>query len=517
MLGEIERLHLERDDTVVSVRERLSRLRGRRVLLIWPEAGQHLRRKLDLILIQREAYRRAIQLALVSTDSDVVHYAGDLNISCFESVEASARGSWKRGRQKVFLPRYHRPKPGLQAEDLEIIAERIARRGRRSSWRAALERLLVLALLIGALGASLYVVLPSADVYFSLNEKEITVVLDIVADRKATGIDLEKGVIPAQIFRENVETTVTLPTSGNYWLVDSVSSAGVVTFTNQSSGRVEIPPGAILGTSAGEPILFETMADVVLPAGVGRRVDATVQAMAGYRGSIGNVGPGMVNTVLGALADQVAVINLAAFSGGGSRSVKTVAAEDQAKLLNSARMQLQAIAFEKMRATLPQSEVIVLETIAITEERKDWKTFSAEIGTMTSELSLTMRAGVSALAVDERYARQVVQAKLKAAMPMSGELLPETMNYRRGPFALSRSGEMVTFTATGSAIASATIDRGSLREQLAGISLDSAQELLAGSPAVARSPAPQIDLHPAELGQMPTLAFRVRVHIRDRQ
>ena len=63
--GETEHIQLEAADTVVAVRERLARLRGRRVLLVWPADGALFRRKLDLVLIQREAYRRAIQLALV--------------------------------------------------------------------------------------------------------------------------------------------------------------------------------------------------------------------------------------------------------------------------------------------------------------------------------------------------------------------------------------------------------------------------------------------------------------------
>ena len=69
MSNETEHFHLEAADTVVTVRERLAHLRGRRVLLVWHADSPLLRRKLDLVLIQREAYRRAIQLALVPRTS----------------------------------------------------------------------------------------------------------------------------------------------------------------------------------------------------------------------------------------------------------------------------------------------------------------------------------------------------------------------------------------------------------------------------------------------------------------
>ena len=298
MSSEPERLQLSPTDTVVTVRKRLASLRGSRVLLIWPADGKPLARKLDIVLIQRDADRRAIQLALVSQDKSIIAHAAELNISCFASIEASRIERWKRGRQKRFLPRYHKPSPDLRTEDLAIIANRIARRKRISPWRAAIERFVVLVLLIGVIGSAFYFVLPGAVVELTLAEQELVAVVDIFADRKANAVNLEKGVIPASTLRQTVETSATIPASGAYRL-DSVSAAGIVTFTNLGDALVSIPARTILGTSAGEPILFETVADIVVPAGIGLSVDATVQAREGYRGSIGNVSTGMINTVIG--------------------------------------------------------------------------------------------------------------------------------------------------------------------------------------------------------------------------
>ena len=338
--------------------------------------------------------------------------------------------------------------------------------------------------------------------------------VDIVADRKADAINLLKGIVPAQTIRRSVETTVAIPASG-YLTLDGASAAGVVTFTNRTDARVLIPPGAILGTSAGEPILFQTVGEALVPAGIGRHVDATVEAMAGYRGDIGNVGPGMINTVLGALAEQVSVINLAAAAGGANRRVRIVAAEDQDNLLASARVQLQSIAFDQMRSALPESQVIIIESIRIAEEQKDWSSFSADIGTMTSELSLTMRAVVEALAVDERLGRQVILAKLKAINPAGYELRPETLAYRRGPFVIGRSSEMISFTAAGSATVAARVDRDALRGALAGISLQEAQSYLANRPEISDAIPTRIDLYPPGMQRMPALPIRIRIHLHE--
>lgn len=513
MSPEIERLQLTPTDTVVTVRERLAVLRGRRVLLIWPPDGKPLGRKLDLVLIQRDADRRAIQLALVSLDNAIIAYAAELNISCFDSVEASQVERWKRGRQKRFLPRYHKPSPDLQTEDLAIIADRIERRKRLSPWRAAIERLFVLALLIGVIGSVFYAILPSAVVELTLAENELVAVVDILADSKANAVDLDKGLIPALTLRESVETTATIPASGTFRL-DSVSAAGVVTFTNLGDELVIIPSKTILGTSAGEPILFETVADIVVPAGVGRSVDATVQAREGYRGSIGNVNSGMINTVIGALAEKVSVINLAPAAGGGQPSVKVVAEVDKNRLLESVRIQLQSLAFEQMRATLPDSQVIIIESIGIEEERKEWISFSADVGAMTSELSLSMRALVAALAIDDRYARQVAVGSLKANLPPGNILVGDSIEYSRGPFTLGRENGQVQFTATSRASARSEFDAGALRSALAGLSLSEATDLLLAQPELSAADPPVIDLYPIGLAQMPMLPIRIDLQIK---
>lgn len=512
MSSETEHLQLEATDTVVTVRERLSRLRGRRVLLVWRPESPLLQRKLDLVLIQREAYRRAIQLALVSADKHIIAHAAELNISCFASVEASERERWKRGRQKRFLPRYHKPSADLQPEDLARIAARIESRKRQSPWRSAIERGLVLLMLVGVIGAAFYIVLPSAVVEVRLAQDDVIAVVDIIADRKATAVNLERGIIPARSLLQSVETTATIPASGAYWL-DSVSAAGVVTFTNLGDSRVIIPATTILGTSAGEPILFQTTANVLVPAGVGRGVDAAVEAREGYRGSIGNVSAGMINTVIGALAENVSVINLAPLAGGGVRSVKVVAAEDQARLLESVRIQLQSLAFEQVRSTLSDSQVIIIESIRIEEERKEWTHFSADVGTMTSELSLTMRAVVSAIAVDERFGRQVAQARLKSMLPPDSDLVTGSLDYMRGPFTLGRLDGQVRFTASASARAAAAIDRDALREELAGSSVDEARRLLAAWPGLSAIDPPVLKLYPKGLQDMPTLAIRIDLRL----
>ena len=63
--------------------------------------------------------RRAIRLALVTHDAEVIRHARELNISTFETIGAAERGRWKRGRGKVFTNRFQRPKEEPIPDDLK--------------------------------------------------------------------------------------------------------------------------------------------------------------------------------------------------------------------------------------------------------------------------------------------------------------------------------------------------------------------------------------------------------------
>ncbi|MCY4147402.1 MAG: hypothetical protein OXE95_12210 [Chloroflexi bacterium] len=508
----LEQLRLAPNDTLASIRASLSQLRGKRVVLIWTPDCDNLKRRLDLVLIQREADRNAIQLAIVAQDPSLQAHAAELNISCFDCIEASQNQRWKRSRNKVFLPRYHRPRADLQAADLAQIADRLAASRQKNKWRIRLARAAVILLLCAVMGALVYVIAPGAVVRVSLRSERVGVEVEVIADAKAAAVEQARALIPAIELRETVQTSASIPSSGREWL-EGESAVGVATFTNLTSQPVDIPAGTALSASAGEPVLFVTSADGVVPAGIGRSFDAAIVAAEGYSGSIGNVDGGMINRVFGPLAERVSVVNVSPTTGGSDRSVQVVAAEDRERLLDIARLQLQSQAYDRMRASLSESHVIVIESLQIVDERKDWLDYSAVVGARSSELSLTMRAVVAALAVDENLARQVALAQLEAAVPPDMTLMSDTLAYERGAFNLSRAKEQIRFRTFSSGVALAALDVAALREQLAGAELGEAQQIMRGNRAFAQQPPPRLSLHPSGFGRMPLLPIRIHIEV----
>lgn len=509
-----EFIQLDPSDDVPSVRDRLSFIHGKRVLLIWPEHGTVLTRKLDLVLVQREAMRRAIRIALVTHDPEVIKNAEELNISAFETIGASERARWKRGRAKVFASRFQRP-PDLppNADVIPVTARQHAGddEQRPLVWRL-LSRVAALALLIGALGAVAYIVLPGAVVTVYPAQERIAAESILTASPAAADVDIEAGLVPAMRLSITVDETGTLPTTGTQPLA-AVPAQGTVVFVNQTPGSVEIPAGTTVSTSAGTPVLFRTMELARVPAGAGQQLEVPIQALQASAGEIGNVDAGLINTVVGDLASQVTVRNLTSTYGGTSRSVAAVSAQDYERLLAIVRQQLQSRAYVEMLPRLNEAQTLILETVRIAEERADWTVFSAEVGQTADALTLNMRAVVEAVAVNQRLGQQVVLAQLSRQIPRGRQLKPESIAYEIGSVTQVFQDGAVQFSITGSGQVAAQIDTALVQERLAGRSIDEALAYLYTSLDLDRDQPPVIELVPTWLGRLPLLPVRITVRV----
>ncbi len=516
MANRPEYIQLETSDDASSVRDRLSFLRGKRVLLIWPEEGSILNRKLDLVLIQREAMRRSVQIALVTHDPQVVQNASELNISTYETIGASDRGRWRRGRSKVFTTRFQRPKDEPIPDDLMELVSRV--RAEESAiqkrWRL-LRRLTMGVLLLAVAGGLTYVFLPTATVILIPAQSQIQSAVEMVADPNAQNVDVETRIIPATRLRVQVEDTGTIETSGMQDLGDATATGSVV-FINQTNNPVTIPSGTIVVTSAGIPIQFRTTQDAELSAGIGLQVEVPIEALPTSAGEAGNVDGGVINTVIGGLADDVTVRNITPTSGGTAQSRRAVSAEDRNRLIAMVRQQLQARAYVDMEPRLTATQFIVLETVRIAEERNDWMTFNANVGDVSDTLSLTMRVVVEAIVVDEQAGQQIALAQLSRQVQTGQFIEPGSVAYERGPVTnVDTSSGRVSLSFNGRGTVTSQVDPAIIREKIAGQQMNDAIALLVSEYPLQQGTTPQITISPDWFGGLPLLSSRITVELQD--
>ncbi len=518
MADKPEFLQLETGDDAATVRDRLSFLRGKRVLIVWPEEGTAMTRKLDLVLIQREAARLAIRFAIVTHDTEVMKHAQELEISAFETIGASGRSRWKRGRTKVFVGREQRPQVDPLAEELLDLKPTPSRQRDAEDEpynpRNPLVPIVIVAVLLVAAAIIAGLLAPSATVTLSPARQQIPIQTTVIADPQTTTVDVDRHVIPAVTLRVEVEDTGTLPTSGSKTLSD-VAATGSVVFINQSNRAVEIPADTELMTSAGTPILFHTTAAASAPAQVGGQVEVPIAAMPASSGKVGNVDANLINIIVGPLADRLSVRNLQPTTGGASPSRKAVSQDDYDRLLATLRQQLQSRAYLGMDAQRTASQTIILESIRIAEERDDWKQWSAAVGDETDTLSLTMRARIEAKAVDENLAQQVVLAMLTAQAPPGRALVPESLAYQCCTVQGIDANSRITLAISGSGIFSARVASGQIQEKLAGRSVPDAISYLVSTVDLQANQTPTISVSPDWFGRLPFLPMRIDVHVED--
>jgi len=72
-------IQLDPSDDVISVRDKMGWSQTSRILLVWPEHGQILSRRLDLLLLQRHSTTLGAQLALVTQSPAMTALAKDIS------------------------------------------------------------------------------------------------------------------------------------------------------------------------------------------------------------------------------------------------------------------------------------------------------------------------------------------------------------------------------------------------------------------------------------------------------
>ncbi|MEO8391668.1 MAG: hypothetical protein ABI700_01630 [Chloroflexota bacterium] len=507
-----EFVQLEPGEDVASVRDRLTVLRGQHVLLIWPEKGAALDRKLDLVLVQREAMRLAIRLALITHEPEVIKHAHELNISTFETIGASERGKWKRGRSRVFTDRSQRPEDDPEASELKPVASRIRIQAKAGPLRM-IARIVLLLLLVGLTIAVAYLLIPSAVITITPAQERLQVDATIAAqvDPTSANIDVENGIMPATIVRAQIEEHATIPATGTQNLTDTRATGSII-FINKTNSPIHIPPGTLVSTSAGTPVTFRTTQDASVNAGVGLQIVVPIEAVDQSVGSIGNVDSGQINAVGDAtLADKLEVRNISPTQGGLSRAETVISQTDHDRLVDILRQQIQDRAYTEMLPRLEQTQFIIPETIHIAEERSDWMTFDHKVGDVADSLSLTMRTVVEATVVDETLAQQIAFARLAGQIPHGHVIRPETILYERGVVTSIDPSGGVTFSMTCSGQIVTQISVSDLQQNLAGRTPGEAAGYIVNNVDLAEGTNAEIAIAPNWIGRLPLLPLRIAI------
>jgi hypothetical protein len=495
-------LQLEAHDDFISARDKIGWVQTARVLLVWPRTGDILRRRLDLVLLQRHAAQLGAQLALVTSDPVVAEQARELDLPVFASVEASRTGRWARlGRKRPASPP---PRPRLDRSKLRAQPSPLALNF--PPWAGATARGGVFALGLAGLIVLAVALAPSATVTVLPASESIQVEVPLVADEALEAVD--GTTIPARTVRVELEASGTTATTG-LREVPSQPALGTVIFTSLDGTLTLVPAGTGVRTTTGAPARFRTVQDVSLIPAVGATAQAAIEAI--DLGPAGNVSAGLINAIDGPLGLQLAVINPGPTVGGALTQQPAVTAADRERLLAELRSQLEGQAVAALESQLAPGEFLTGGSVALAQTVA--QTFDYAVGEAVPILPLTLRLAYTGLAVDDNDARLAAQGVLAASLPEGADLRAGSEQFERLPGTLTDAEGRAHLTVRATGVAVPQIDEALLRELVKGQPLPLSQLRLAN--ALPLSALPSIQIEPDWYPRLPWLAFRIDVVVAD--
>lgn len=509
----IQRIQLEAYDDVVSIKDRLQFVKAGRVLLVLPKRGAILQRKIDLVLIQREAARLGLRLAFVTQDVTVADHAQELNISVFYNVEQARTSRWKRPLNKVFVDRADRPQQDYDYSELQRKATRLkppptaAQRIRGRIVRGVVFGVAILAIVFGLLAF-----IPRATITLTPASDQLNVTIPLLADPNLTDARPEALSIPATVRRFPQDATVTIDTSGRRNAEDSLAE-GRVTLTNETGLATFVPAGTIVQTEGAVPVRFQTLEDAALPARQGAVAEVRIRALESSSGVQGNVPADAITRIFGSLAESIAVRNFNPTYGGGVREAAFATQADRDRLLTLARQQIKQNARDRLLLTLEEDEsFLVTDSIQIVEERL--LIYSAEVNEPADSISLTMQAFVEATTIDLRQARLVAFANLGNYIAEGRVINERSLTFRRGEVTEILDDGRIAFQLRVEGTSRVAVDPSEVRQLVTGKSARAARQALEDQFLLDPRQPPMVETWPPFFNRLPIFGARIEVRLR---
>lgn len=493
----VQIIQLEPHDDYISTRDKMGWIKTGRIVLVWPSRGHILSRKLDLVLLQRHSKALGVKFALITSEPDVIHNAGQLGIPIFENVRQASVSQWRtKHRRIIHIERDHPPlDPNILREQAPHAPE---------SWTVnPLVRIVAFTVSIVALLALVSFFIPSAHLKLTPTRRTQQIKMTVIASPSSALVNI-KGEVPAHKKITIVEGKGVILTTGSMHVPDQFAIGGVL-FTNLTEEDIEINEGTIVSTLGSEPVRFATTKSGHVDGGIGRNIILPTHAL--IPGEKGNVSEESILAIEGPLGLKLSVLNPMRTHGGSQTIVPSASNKDITSLNQRLTAELQSTALNELTAQLEQGEVLIdgsLKLGKIIEE-----TYEPPKDQPANQLELTLQLEFEILTINEndinKLANLVLDANLpEQYQPVSEQVVVQSLNEPT----LDENG-VIHWQMIIRRDIMADIDRVQAINMILGLTTNEASRDLANSFDLME--LPDITLTPRWWPRVPFVPFRVQV------
>ena len=386
-----------------------------------------------------------------------------------------------------------------------------------------------LALSVGAIALlliflfSLLIYFPKAIIKITVGSEVFVKSLAVTASSSNNLIDYKERVIPSEVIIALKEGEKVAETTGTKTI--GKKARGVVTLYNKTDNSRLLPQGTTLSYARveGENLLFSLDATVSVPersiatSSAQRVTQVTydfgkvdVAVTADDFGEEYNLSSASILTVGGLPDDQFLAQNVTAFSGGDRRDVKIVSEDDQKKL----KTELEKILKEEVLTLLKAS---VLEDSKLLEGATDFSTtassFSYAVGEEANDLKFTGTLTGTGIVFKDKDLLDLVEKSVPEFIPEEYDVLSKDRDITEKVAEADFETGSLSLNVKIKSYVIPKIDEAKIKKDLAGRSLNYANEYLGNINNVSNYDLSMWPPFSSFLGKLPNLEERIVVQI----
>jgi len=499
-------LHLNQHDDIVSARDKMGWGKSKRILLVWPESGNCLNRRLDLLLLQRHSESMGAQLGIVSRDPEVRYHAPRLGIPVFKTLRKAQSAHWRTPR------RFRRSSNATLDIDPEHIKEQETTSESRKiperppttmTQPGPIVRLLVFTLGVAAFLSLVALLLPTAEVKLAPEIQSQSIEISVHASPLVDLVSIS-GEVPAHWQSVIVEGRNSLPVSGSVRVPDRPAS-GEVHFTNLTNQTVEIPVDTIVSNLGPDRVRFSVTQSGSVPAGSGATLSLPVRCLT--PGIKGNLPANSLVALESVLGTMVNVTNPETTKYGADRREPATNQDDRDLLAENIQQALHKTALGELQNSIAPSDILLPSSIELVQVLE--ADYQPVDDTPTDLLQLNLRLEFRALVIQDVDVQELGRMVLNASLLPGFRALETTFQVEKLTPPTLEENTIVSWKITASRQTQVVISESQAIQLSLGQRPEDASSILMA--AMPLSGPPHITVSPEWWPRLPILPFRFTI------
>lgn len=312
-----------------------------------------------------------------------------------------------------------------------------------------------------------------------LTERVITKDVDIIIDPTVAASNPARQILKASVESMEVEGQETLATTGVKLVGESAK--GTITIFNKTKSPKTFEAGTRV-TAGSLVFLLDESVEVASASDQGTSLDYAqkdVAVTANAIGSESNLGKDTALTIANFSTDTYSAVAKDAFSGGSSREVRVVSAEDRTTVLQQLRAKLIDDAGKKLTEKSGDGTYYIPTAVArVLEEEYD-----GAVGAEADSVGLTLRLSVSGVVYRSEDLRPILEEALKEDIPEGYQLVDEEPQLLTSSQEATSSTRVVLETSV-TAKARPPFDQNQTIDSILGLSLRDVNRVLTERPEI---------------------------------